>query len=226
MVSPRQGAPFTRSVTPVIPGAPLVSLRAVRKDYQGLRPLRVAHLELREAQTVALLGFDAAAAEVLVNLITGATLPDEGEVDAFGSPTRDITNSADWFTLLEAFGIANAVQTLAEEVGIPAADLGRPVARIDTTMRVRVRLGKALAMHPRVLLAEHPNASLPPSAAAGLAADLAAMAARRSVAMLVMTADSAFAEAACETVLSLRPATGELVGASRWSIRGWFPPRR
>ena len=258
MVLPRKGATCAPSVTPVTPGAPLVSLRAVRKNYQGLRPLRVAHLELRAAQTVALLGFDAAAAEVLVNLITGATLPDEGNVDVFGSSTRDITNSGDWFALLEAFGIlsgrvflldeltvqqnlalpmslqvddippeiAKAIQTLAEEVGIPAANLTSPVARIDTTMRWRVRLGKALAMNPRVLLAEHPNASLAPAEAARLAADLAVIAARRSVAMLVMTADPAFAEAACGTVLSLRPATGELAGPSRWSIRRWFPPRR
>ena len=207
---------------------------------------------------MALLGFDAAAAEVLVNLITGATLPDEGEVDVFGSSTRDLTNSGDWFTLLEAFGIlsdrvflldeltvqqnlalpislqvdnmppeiANTVQALADEVGIPAADFDRPVGRIGPTMRLRVRLGKALAMNPRVLLAEHPNAMLPPADAAGLAADLAALAARRALAMLVMTADPAFAEVACETVLSLQPATGDLVGPSRWSIRRWFPARR
>src|SRR5262245_40583946 len=48
-------------------GEPLVELRAVRKDYRGLRPLRVEHLDVHEGQSIALLGFDQAGAEVLVN---------------------------------------------------------------------------------------------------------------------------------------------------------------
>ena len=45
----------------------------------------VQQLDLRRGQALALLGFDAATAEVLVNLITGgAILPDTGEVIVFG----------------------------------------------------------------------------------------------------------------------------------------------
>src|SRR5688572_17398698 len=62
----------------------VVALREVEKDYKSLRPLRVQHLELRQGESVALLGFDATAAEILVNLITGATLPDSGDVDKIG----------------------------------------------------------------------------------------------------------------------------------------------
>src|SRR5690606_16542149 len=57
----------------------LVQLRNVSKDYRGLRPLRVARLDLRAGQSVALLGFDQVSAEVLVDLVTGATTPDSGE---------------------------------------------------------------------------------------------------------------------------------------------------
>lgn len=241
-------------------GELLISLRAVRRNYHGLRPLRVEHLELREAETIGLLGFDAAAAEVLVNLITGATLPDAGDVEVFGSPTRDVGNSDEWLQLLERFGIlservflldqltvgqnlaiplslevdaippdvAEQIRTLAAEVGIAAADLRRPAAQIDAETRIRVRLGRALALDPEVLLAEHPTAALPPAAVGRFAADLSALAARRSLAMLVVTADAGFANAACSRVLSLRGATGELAEASRrwnWPWK-WLPARR
>ena len=48
------------------------------KNYSGLRPLRIAALSLAHAERVAIAGIDAAGAEVLVNLVTGATLPDAG----------------------------------------------------------------------------------------------------------------------------------------------------
>ena len=65
----------------------LVELRAVSKDYRGLRPLRVSNLELHAGQSVALLGFDQVTAELLVNLVTGAILPDAGEVIVMGRST-------------------------------------------------------------------------------------------------------------------------------------------
>jgi len=229
----------------------LVALRGVRKDYHGLRPLRVERLELRDAETVALLGFDRAAAELLVNLITGATLPDAGEVEVFGASTRDIPDSEAWFQLLDRIGILSErvvlldeltveqnlalpmtldvdalaagvrarVEQLGAEIGVPAEILRRRMADADPATRARVRLGKALALDPRVLLAEHPGAALAPEDAARFAADLSDSAARRRLAMLVVTADAAFGAAACQQLLRLQPATGALVAASSWWSR-------
>src|SRR5262245_25680016 len=53
--------------------APLVQLRGISKDYHALRPLRIRELDLDAGQSVALVGLDAMAAEVLVSVITGAT---------------------------------------------------------------------------------------------------------------------------------------------------------
>ena len=58
---------------------PVLELVRVSKNYQGLRPLRVAQLTVGACEQVAILGLDQHAAEVFVNLITGATLPDQGE---------------------------------------------------------------------------------------------------------------------------------------------------
>ena len=230
----------------------VVALRGVRKDYRGLRPLRVEQLELRQGESVALMGFDRVAAEVLVNLITGATLPDSGDVDVFGTPTGAIADPDAWLTAMDRFGILServvllenftveqnlalpfsldvdempvtvraSVRQLADEVGIALDQLPRSVTCLEADAQLRVRLGKALALGPRVLLAEHPNVALPPSRAPRFAADLKGIAARRHLAMVIMTADQTFARAVSDRVLTLAPATGVLTAASGW--RDWF----
>ena len=227
---------------------PLVALHRVVKDYRALRPLRVEHFEVRAGESVALLGLDRAAAEVFVNLITAATLPDAGHVDIFGEPTRSITDSDTWFHSLDRFGILSErvvlveqltveqnltlpisleveqtppdvrtrVQRLADEVRIPVDRRGAAMGGVDAITRLRVRLGKALALDPRVLLAEHPNAAIPPADVGPLAVDLTSIAASRGLAMVVLTADREFARAVCKQVLTLEPATGRLTAASAW----------
>ena len=233
-------------------GEPLVELRSVVKDYRSLRPLRVAALNLHEGQTIALLGFDQAAAEVFVNIVTGAILPDTGEVRVLGQPTAAIADADAWVRTLDQFGLISEravlldrltaaqnlaiplslelddlpsevrlrVQAIAEEVGIGAAELHQPLAALAPATLLRVRLGRALALSPKVLLAEHPNAALPPDEVAGFAADLARVLAGRRLASLVLTADATFAAAVAEHVLTLQPATGELVRSRGW--RRWF----
>jgi ABC-type lipoprotein export system ATPase subunit len=230
----------------------VVSLRDVIKDYKNLRPLRVEHFELREAESVALMGFDQTAAEILVNLITGATLPDAGDVDVFGVSTRNIGDPDAWLVEMDRFGILSqrvvlleaftveqnlalpftleveqlsesvreTVRALAQEVGIHSVQLSQSPAGLDADAQLRVRLGKALALGPRVLLAEHPNATLPVEAIPRFGADLKTIAAARRAALLVTTADPAFAKAVSSRTLTLNPATGELARASAW--RKWF----
>ena len=99
-------------------GELLVALRAVRKDHHALRPLRVERLELREGETVAIVGLDAAAAEVLVNLITGAMLPDAGEIAVFGTPTGQIGDADAWFGLLDRIGTLGERVLLLDELTV------------------------------------------------------------------------------------------------------------
>jgi ABC-type methionine transport system ATPase subunit len=204
---------------------------------------------------VALVGLDRAAAEVLVNLITGATLPDAGEVNAFGTSTRSITDADAWLNAMDRFGILSErvvlldaftvrqnlilpfsldiddvsediqarVSRLAEETGISPDEVGQSPAALTADARARVRLAKALALNPRVLLAEHPNAALDAGNAGAFAEDLFRIAGRRGMATLVMTADFTFARAVAAHVLVLQPATGELQPARSGhspSVRG------
>lgn len=84
-----------------------LAFRDVVKDYRGLRPLRVADLEVAVNERVALSGLDAGAAEVFINLATGAALPDQGEVRVMGQTTSAITEGDAWLASLDRFGIVS-----------------------------------------------------------------------------------------------------------------------
>lgn len=228
--------------------SPAIEAREVRKDYRALRPLRVRAFDLRDGESVALLGFDRAAAEVFVNLITAATVPDSGEVRIFGRSTVDIADADTWLASLDAFGVVSEraivldnmsveenltmpltlalhdvdsavrakVEALAAEVGLSPADMPKPVGALTSSGRMRLRLGRALAPDPRIMLCEHPNALLDASDVAAFAADYARIIAARSLSSVVLTADAQFAAAVAPRVLTLQPATGELKPLSAW----------
>lgn len=83
----------------------LLEIKALQKDYQALRPLRIAQLTVLPGEVIAIGGIDAPAAETFVNLVTGATLPDEGDVFLFGHNTRDIVDSDAWLKSLDGIGM-------------------------------------------------------------------------------------------------------------------------
>jgi predicted ABC-type transport system involved in lysophospholipase L1 biosynthesis ATPase subunit len=86
----------------------LLEIRGLVKDYQALRPLRIRELVVAPGTIVSLAGLDAIAAEKFVHLVTGATLPDEGEVILFGQNTRAIADGDAWLKSLDAFGMVTA----------------------------------------------------------------------------------------------------------------------
>ena len=235
-----------------MPPERLVQIRKVIKDYRSLRPLRVDSLDLHAGQTLALCGFDRMTAEILIDLITAAIVPDSGDITVFGQLTTAIADRESWLQTLDRFGLLTEravlveqftveqnlaipyslsvedlsadlktrVAALAEEIGFAPSDLHRQSGVLPPLGRLRLRLGRALAMNPSVLLAEHPNATLVPEEAASFAADLQRIVRARGISALVLTANEDFARAAADEVLVLHPATGTLKSSSVW--RRWF----
>ena len=119
----------------------LVRLRKVIKDYQSLRPLRVESLDLHEGQTLALCGFDQMTAEILVDLITAAIVPDTGEVRVWPTDHRDrrsgrVAPHAGSVRLAHrARGARRAVHRRAEP-GHPLLAIGREPDRRPSCARV------------------------------------------------------------------------------------------
>jgi predicted ABC-type transport system involved in lysophospholipase L1 biosynthesis ATPase subunit len=228
----------------------VVELSHLSKDYGGLRPLRIDQFVLAAADQTAIVGLDRPAAETLMNLITGASLPESGEVRVFGRRTAEITDSADWLGIVDRFGIvteravlldplttvqnlalpfsldieppsddlrATAIR-LAQEVGLPERDWDRAVGSLDGLDRARLRLGRALALGPSVVLLEHATAAVERQSVAAFAAAVRDAAAGRRIATLALGADPEFAAAVADRVLTLDPATGRLAARRR----RWF----
>ena len=98
--------------------AAVLEFAGVSKNYGGLRPLRIAELRVPAGDRVAILGFDQPTAEVFVNLATGATLPEAGDVSIFGRPTRKIEDSADWLATVDRFGIVSERAVLLDALTV------------------------------------------------------------------------------------------------------------
>ena len=145
--------------------APVLQMTGVRKSYGGLRPLRILSLAIASGERVAITGLDATAAEIMVNLVTGASLPDEGEVRVFGKSTADVASGEAWLASLDAFGIVTdrAVvlegATLAQNLALPFTLAIDPIEP-ETHERV-VRLAEECDIAPAWL--EQQAGALPPA---------------------------------------------------------------
>jgi ABC-type uncharacterized transport system ATPase subunit len=118
----------------------VLTLEGISKQYGALRPLRVQQLSVAAGEHVALLGFDRAAAEVFVNLVTGAALPDAGQVTVFGRPTSEIADGTAWLALVDRFGIVSERAVLLEQLSV-VQNLAMPStsSRLPPTCRCRPR---------------------------------------------------------------------------------------
>jgi len=105
---------------------PLIHLRGIVKNYQALRPLRIAEFSAGRQDRLVLSGFDAMAAEMFVYLVTGAALPDEGEVVIAGGNTREIATDTEWLASLDRFGIVTHRAILLEASTV-AANMALPI---------------------------------------------------------------------------------------------------
>jgi ABC-type transporter Mla maintaining outer membrane lipid asymmetry ATPase subunit MlaF len=220
--------------------SPAIELTGLVKDCRGLRPLRIQALAVAEGEIVALGGPDIAAAEVLTNLLTGATLPDAGSVRIFGRGTASVEDASDWLTFIDQFGIIServvlldmftveqnvavpltldldpldpavreSARRLAADAGIRAQDLAASMPAAAPLLRARVRLARALALQPRMLILEHPTVGLPRPDVAPLARAVARVARARRLTAVALTGDKAFARALTGRALTLDLATG------------------
>ena len=100
--------------------APVIHIAGLRKQFGGLRPLRINTLSVAPGDRITLHGLDAEAAEMLMLLITGASLPDEGTVTIAGRDTRDIQTDTEWRTSLDVFGMVTTRAALMDSVALDA----------------------------------------------------------------------------------------------------------
>jgi ABC-type transporter Mla maintaining outer membrane lipid asymmetry ATPase subunit MlaF len=116
--------------------------------------------------------------------------------------------------------VRRQAEALAREAGLDEAAVDRPVAESGVALRHRVRLARALATSPAMLLVEHPIAGLDAHEIEPLAGDITRVAAARALAVIVLAADASTATPFAHRVLTLNGGTGELTEARRTGLLG------
>lgn len=127
---------------PPVPAPPVLEMSGVVKDYRGLRPLRIASLIVRERERVTIEGLDVTAAEVFVNLVNGAYIPDEGDVRVFGASTGAIATDTAWLASLDRFGIVTERAVFLEGTSLDqnlALPFSLDIDPMPDELRARVR---------------------------------------------------------------------------------------
>ena len=137
-------------------------------------------------------------------------------------PLTVLQNAALPFTLMldpVPADVRPKVEAVLAEVGLAPGTWDRPVGASGAGVKARVRLARAVALGPRLVIAEHPTAGLPRDAVDTLADDLAALARRRGLALAAITADDAFAARLGGTALTHDAKSGAFRAAgflARW----------
>jgi ABC-type lipoprotein export system ATPase subunit len=112
-------------------------------------------------------------------------------------------------------------EAVARHVALDAERLSKPVSELSAVERLRLHLGRALMQRPRLILLEHPTATLTRDDERAMFGRLiAAVADARQVGWIAVSDDDVFAKATGGGRMQVRPG-GELT-----EERGWWPWRR
>ena len=98
------------------------------------------------------------------------------------------------------------------EVGLSESTHERPVGELDGAGRFRVRLGRAIALNPAIIVFEHPTVELTPMDIRPVAVQCRDVVVARKAATITLTTDRDFGETVAGRVLTLQPASGRLSG--------------
>ena len=108
-------------------GTPVLEAKNLWQFYGRVAALRGVDFELREGEILAVIGDNGAGKSSLIKCLSGAAVPDEGEIRLDGAPVRFRTPAA-----AKAAGIETVYQTLAVAPALDIASnmyLGREIRR-------------------------------------------------------------------------------------------------
>ena len=163
---------------------PVVEIQHVTKRYGTIEAVRDVSIELKQGETIALVGHNGAGKTTLLKLMLGLVHPTAGSIRVLGEdpaagefaarrrlgylPENVSFNAAltgreilSFYARLKGEDIATAL-TLLERVGLEEASTRR-VGTYSKGMRQRLGLAQALLGDPQVLLLDEPTTGLDPA---------------------------------------------------------------
>ncbi|MEV4222357.1 ABC transporter ATP-binding protein [Nonomuraea sp. NPDC049725] len=207
-------------------GPPVLRVSGLRKAYGSHVALGGVGLEVRQGETVGVVGGSGSGKTTLARCVLGLVTPDSGTVELAGDGPRhrlvqcvfqDPSTSLNpamtvGAALAEAAGqgapeTRPTVAELLEEVGLPASYAGRRPAALSGGERQRVAIARALAVRPSLLICDEPVASLDVS----VQAHVLELLRRIGTAMLFITHDLAVVRQMADRLVVL--SRGEVVEA-------------
>lgn len=215
------------AVTPALRGT------ALRKAFGGITAVNGVDVSVNPGEIVGVLGPNGSGKTTLMSLLAGLVRPDSGRVDATG---RDVTRAAPFSpkrrdvacTLQNARVFSSLSVRENVELGLHAkrrspnaADIDAilerlqlahvktmPAAELSGGQRKLVDLARAVAVRPRVLLADEPTAGVSHASQTLVTAALNE-AARDGTAVLLVSHDLPWTFGLCKRILFLR--AGEIL---------------
>jgi phospholipid/cholesterol/gamma-HCH transport system ATP-binding protein len=174
------------------PALPVIQLRGVVKRFGDTTVLDGLDLDIHTGQTTVICGQSGSGKSVLLKLMNGLELPDEGQVLLFGQDTRElkplelietrkrISMMFQNYALLDSFNVARNIGfSLLENTDMPRekifdmaqellelldlADAGKKLpSELSGGMKKRVSLARAVISNPEVVLFDEPTTGLDP----------------------------------------------------------------
>jgi ABC-type lipoprotein export system ATPase subunit len=216
-----------------VPGtqAPVVAVRGLTKRFGTTAPIDRLDAAFAAGRLTVVTGPSGSGKTTLLLLLAGLELPDEGEVRLDGvslgeldrAGRAEVRRTALAFVgqtagLTPFLGARENVELALELRGLPTADaaaaldavgLGehadRPVSELSAGQRERAALARAIAVRPRVIVADEPTARLDAANALALGSLLAEVARTTGATVICATHDPLLIEQA-DAELSLRSA--------------------
>lgn len=224
----------------------------VVKKPHGSPLLHIDDLSITEGESVGFYGLPEEYSEVLINLVTGATVPHEGLLEILGTDVREIDDETEWFQFVENVGIygsqsllqegvsvgeniaalyrrrddsteepqlSASVLALANMVHLTITDLAKLVGEASPSLRMKIKLARALAYHPAILVLADPTADLAPELFREFVELIRRTRRKLHYTLLFFTSDIWLLEQLSDRVIFLNPASGLFIENQ---LREWY----